>query len=207
MKCVVLMVVALMALTARGVEEPPQPPAPVSLAVAGDLDAALVERVRMWAAVQLALPVPLDSPLSLDGAPTSLDEVARAAAARLSPESLGVVVLFAGEQPVAHHGIYNPELRVAVVNVRLMAEGADEETFARRLERQVIRGICSLMGLELSPNPESAMAAYSSMEELDQIARNLDPPWLIRLQERALELGIPLDPDSPYNMFRDFTEE
>jgi predicted Zn-dependent protease len=88
-----------------------------------------------------------------------------------------------------------------------MAEQAEDETYARRLERQVIRGICLLMGLDYSPNPESAMTWYSSLEELDQIGRNLDPPWLIRLQERARELGIPLDPESPYNMFREITEE
>ena len=58
------------------------------------------------------------------------------------------------------------------------------------------------MGLEPSPNPLSAMTHYSTLEELDQIGRNLDPPWLIKLQEKAVEWGIEIDTEGPYYMLR-----
>ncbi|MCO5045380.1 MAG: hypothetical protein M9935_08915 [Kiritimatiellae bacterium] len=174
---------------------------PVVLATAGPVSAEILERVKNWGELQLAIPVPVVESLDVKG--ESFDEVAEAAAKRLAPEDLGVVVLLHSEKPLPNHGVYRPDLRVVVVNVNLMEEGADAETFGRRMERQVIRGIGTLMGLELSPNPQSAMAMYSSMDELDQIGRNLDPPWLLRLQNRAIELGIPVDPDNPYNMIRE----
>ncbi len=174
---------------------------PVVLAVAGPVSAEILERVKNWGESQLAIPVPVVESLDVKG--ESFDEVTAAASERLAPEDLGVVVLLLSEKPLPNHGVYNPDRRVVVVNVNLMQDGADEERFGRRMERQVIRGIGTLMGLELSPNPQSAMAMYSSLEELDQIGRNLDPPWLLRLQNRAVELGIPVDPDNPYNMLRE----
>jgi hypothetical protein len=185
---------------AFGAEAPVQaaPRNPVALVVAGPVDEAVVARVKAWAEEQLAIPVPLAEALETKGA--SMDAVAREASARLAPEDLGVIVLLKSEQELPNHGIFNPDLRVVVVNVNRMAKDADEETFGRRMERQVIRGIGSLLGLELSPNPESAMAFYSTMEELDMMGRNLDPPWLYQLQQRARAFGLPLDPANPYNL-------
>ncbi len=174
---------------------------PVALVKAGPVDEALLRRVKEWAERVLAIPAPVAE--SLDPGDATMDAVAEQASARLQPEDLGVVVLLSGPGDLPNHGIYREDLRVVVVNVRLMQQGADEETFGRRMERQVIRGIGSLMGLELSPNPESAMADYTTMEELDQMGRSLDPPWLHRLQLRARELGIALDPENPMNLLRE----
>lgn len=174
---------------------------PVALVKAGPVNVAIVDRARDWAESQLAIPVPLAESLENPGA--TFDAVAEEAAKRLTPEDLGVVVLLQSETALPNHGVYRPDLRVVVINMNLMQDGGDPEKFGRRVERQVIRGIGTLMGLELSPNPQSAMAAYSTMDELDQIGRNLDPPWLVRLQKRARELGIPLDPDNPYNLLRE----
>lgn len=198
---------AVLGAVARGAEDADAaaqqsaPRNPVALVKAGPVEDAIMERVKNWAETQLAIPVPVAE--SLETQAESMDAVAAEASARLTPDDLGVIVLLASDRALPNHGIFNPELRVVVVNVNQMREGADEETFGRRMERQVIRGIGSLMGLELSPNPESAMTQYSTLEELDQIGRNLDPPWLYRLQQRARELGIPLDPDNPYNLLRE----
>lgn len=189
-----------LACTARAVE-------PAGILVAGDVDPALVERARTWAEENLAIPVPHLGTLELENSAASLHEVAEAAATRVSPDSVGAVVLYLGNPDSTHHGIYRPDLKVVVVNVREMLKDGDEERYGRRMERQVIRGICSLMGMEYSPNPESAMTYYSTLEELDKIGRNLDPPWLMKLQEKAREMGMPLDPKSPFNMFREEWEE
>lgn len=180
---------------------------PVSLTVAGEVDAALVERGRQWAIDNLAIPVPRAPDIPLEGPVESLDRVAEAAGPLIPEDSLGWVVLYGADTEIATHGIYRPDLKVVVVNVKPLLEGGDAEKIGRRIERQVIRGICLLMGMDYSPNPESAMTYYGSLEELDAIGRNLDPPWLMKLQERAREWGIPLDPESPYNMFRELPEE
>lgn len=187
--------VAMSVANADGVKNP------AVLIKAGELDDALVMRLRDWAQNQMALPVPLAE--SLDVRAESLDAVADEAAKRLNESDLGAVVLYVSTNPVPHHGIFRPDQRVVVVNVSLMKEGADDEKLARRLERQVIRGICVLMGLEWTPNPTSAMAPYTTLDELDQIGRNLDPPTQLKMQKRARDLGIELDADNPYYMIRD----
>jgi hypothetical protein len=110
-------------------------------------------------------------------------------------------VLWRNSGDETSHGAFYPEQRVAVVNLNaLMTEGTDQEVVERRIERQVIRGICLNMGLEPNPNPHSAMFNYSTMDELDAIGRNLDPPWLMRLQEKAMASGIPVDRNNPFNL-------
>ena len=174
---------------------------PVVLARVGDLDDALMDRLKSWAETSLAVPVPLAESLTVTS--DKLADVVPAAAAQLGPDDVGMVVLNALASADEPNGIFRPDERVVVINVTDMREGADENILAWRLERQVIRGICVLMGMEWSPNPESAMAQYQSLEELDRMGRNLDPPWLLKFQERANALGIPLDPDSPINFFRE----
>ena len=174
---------------------------PVVLTRVGELDEALMDRLKKWAETSLAVPVPLAESLTVTS--DKLADVVPAAAAQLSPDDVGMVVLNTLASADEPNGIFRPDERVVVINVTDMREGADENILAWRLERQVIRGICVLMGLEWSPNPESAMAQYQSLEELDRMGRNLDPPWLLKFQERANALGIPLDPDSPVNFFRE----
>jgi len=157
--------------------------------------------LKKWAESELAIPVPLSESLAVESG--RLEDVVSVAAERLDADSLGMVVLHGNASADEPHGIYRPEARVVVINVTDMREGADEEKLARRLERQVIRGIGVLTGLGWSPNPDSAMAEYRTLEELDRLARNLDPPWLVKFQERARALGLPLDPDNPMNLFRE----
>lgn len=173
---------------------------PVALWAVGDVDDALMERVQKWAQEKLAIPVPV-----LDAAPNlqigTFDEVAQQAELVMESNRIGIVVIWRPNSDINNHGVHYPERRVAIANLNPMfTEGTDPEKIERRVERQVIRGICHVMGLEPSPNPLSAMFSYSNLEELDQIGRNLDLPWLVKLQEKAIEKGIPVDPDSAYNV-------
>lgn len=172
---------------------------PVGLVVAGDIDAAIVERARSWAEENLAIPVPLRENMAAEGFST-FDEVAEKASSLVASNQLGVVVLWMHGTALENHGAFFPDKKVVIVNMKAMLDAPDTETAARRVERQVIRGICFNMGLELNPNPQSAMFGYTSREELDLIGRNLDPPWLLRVQEKALEYGIPINTDSPQCM-------
>jgi len=173
---------------------------PVAVLALGEVDGNLAERARKWAADNLAIPVPVLDPHP-DARLETFDEVAAYAAKIMEENRVGLVVLWMPASGVMNHGAHFPEQRVVIANLKpFYSDDANDDLVGRRLERQVIRGVCILMGLEPSPIPQSAMYAYSSLEELDQIGRNLDPPWLIRLQQRAVELGIPVDPDSPFNL-------
>ncbi len=189
------------AASARADEAKQEVREPAGIAVLGDVDPAVVEHVRQWAVENLAVPVPL---LPANGKPAeTLDDAAKWGATLLSPERVGVVVLTWPSGDVMTHGIFQETNRVVVVNVKAMkSDHPDDERFRRRMERQVMRGIGLLYGLELSPNPQSAMTQYSSLEELDEIGRNFDPPWLLKFQEKARDYGIPLDTENPFFMLR-----
>lgn len=175
---------------------------PPAIITFGDVDDHLAERAQQWAEVNLAMPVPLLRPqpaLQLG----TFDEVAQAAAAMLETNRVGLVVIWRPNSDVNNHGAHFPDLRISIANLNPMfTPDTEAETIERRVERQVIRGVCLLFGLEPSPNPFSAMFAYDNLEQLDQIGRNLDPPWLNRVQERARDRGIPLDTESEKYMLR-----
>jgi len=175
---------------------------PVALLAAGDVDAALVERAQTWAQDNLAIPVPV-LPAEPGWQFATFDEIAQKVAMIMENDRAGIVVLWRPSSDVMNHGAVFPDQRVSVVNLNpMLTPDTDSETIERRIERQVIRGICFVLGLDPNPNPMSAMFSYTSIEELDSIGRNLDPPWLQRLQQRAVELGIPVDPENPFNMIQ-----
>lgn len=165
----------------------------------GPVSTQWVAHVTGWARTNLALPVMVGAPLAEQ---VKTIEAAIALGAQKRPQhQVGLVILIDPQEPSPAHGVLRPEHGVAIINVRAMqADGATAATVQARLERQVIRGICMLLGLESSPNPFSAMASYSSLAELDSIGRNLDPPWLVRLQKAALEKGLEPDRENPFYM-------
>jgi len=175
---------------------------PVALIAFGDVDEALVTRAQAWAEHNLAMKVPVLSAqpgLQLG----TFDEVAQNAEAIMESNRLGLVVIWRPSSDINNHGASFPEKRIAIANLNPMfTEDTESEVIERRVERQVIRGICHVMGLEPSPNPLSAMFSYSNLQELDAIGRNLDLPWLQKLQERVTEKGIQLDPESAYNVIQ-----
>ena len=168
---------------------------PVAIATVGKVDPALAAMARKWVIDNTALE--MGDLGSLADAAATFDEVVALASAKLGSNDVGVVVLFDAPEGVTNHGMINPAKRVSVVNVDAMASD-DPGVLERRIQRQAIRGFGFLMGLETSPNPQSALAAYGSIEELDKIGRNFDPPWLLKLQERAKELGLAIDTNNPY---------
>ena len=174
--------------------------APAVTAV-GPVDQALMDRAVRWTRDNLAVDVPVrvttaPETITLNSAATALSE-------QVGERDAGLVALVWTDEPEPVHGFMWPDARVVIVNVRvLMADGADEETIARRIERQVIRGVAMLYGLEASPNPLSAMWNYTTLEQLDAIGRNLDPPWLRKLQQQAEAWGVAIDTNSSFFLLR-----
>jgi len=161
----------------------------IGLACVGDFDPTLVERIRGFAQRSLMMPVVMIE--AKDVKMDSLDDVGRSASAWLDLDHAMVVVLFMPEEDLGGHGVVRREEHTAVVNARAMLpEPSDPEKYARRLERQVMRSVGLLLGLDFSPNPRSAMWPYKTLEQLDRIGRNFDPPWLLKAQRAARERGI-----------------
>jgi hypothetical protein len=173
------------------------PPSGVALAVVGDLSEADVERVRSFVEFNSAIPVRLLEPQSSEQ--ESLVEILDELAPLRTPEHACVVFLYAGERSFEEHTVYRYEAGIGVVNATLMVVD-DEERYLRRLEKLTIRSVALLLDVPLVPNPQSALWTYRTMEELDAMGRNLDPPSLLLLQQKAHELGLPLIGGSPYLM-------
>lgn len=171
----------------------------VGLAVVGEMDEAAVERVREFAERNTGIPVRLREVPTVTAA--SLGEVADALTAERIEEDAAFVLLYAGDADFPAHTVYRYDRRTGIVNVSLL-QTDDEEMFLRRIEKLTMRSLGLLMNVPPVPNPQSAMWNYSSLEELDLMGRNFDPPSLRVIQLNAQEMGIELISDSPFLMIR-----
>ena len=171
----------------------------LALAVVGDLSADQVERVRAFMELNTAIPVTLRETDAIEA--DTLGGVADALVDLRDPADAALILLYAGEQDFAEHAVYRYEQGVGIINARLMRT-EDEEIFLRRLERLGMRSAGLLLDVPLVPNPQSAMWTYQTMEHLDFMGRNFDPPSLKAIQENAQALGIRLNEDSPFLIIR-----
>jgi hypothetical protein len=176
----------------------------MALAVVGDMPAEQVERLRSFAEVNTSIPVVLREVPSYEE--DALAVMARSLTDVRQPEDAVLVLLYAGTQSFEEHALYLYEDFVAIVNTTALAT-EDEEKYMRRLERVMMRSFGLLMDVPVVPNPQSAMWAYRTLEELDFMGRNFDPPSLIAIQRNAVAKGIPLIVDSPFMVLEEFRPE
>lgn len=171
----------------------------LAFGVVGPVDASFAAGIERWVEENTAMQ--LENVGVIEADMSSFDAVAEAAGKKMPEAGVGMVVLMEGPEELTAHGVHNQQAKVVVINVRVFRD-ADETKFIWRVERQAMRGVGYLMGLDLSPNPQSVMSPYATLEDLDRIGRNFDPPWLVNLQNRAREIGIPLDEESGFFMLR-----
>lgn len=171
------------------------PPTGLAIAAIGDVSADHMERVRAFVERNTSIETRLLEPQDATG--ESLSEIVDSLAHLRTPEQACVVLLYAGDPEFEDHTVYRYETGVGIVNAGLMA-AEDEEVYLRRLEKLTMRSVGLLMGVEMVPNPQSAMWTYRTMSDLDAMGRNFDPPSLMRLQEIARRKDIPLIKDSPF---------
>ena len=165
----------------------------------GPVNTQWMAHVVGWAVTNLAIPVVVGP--SRGKEVSSFEQAIEIGQGKRPGHEIGLILLVQPTQESPIHGVLRKEAGVALINVPAMqADEASEAVVLQRLERQVIRGLCMLLGLESSPNPHSAMAAYQGLGELDNIGRNLDPPWLVKLQEAARARGLTVDRESPFYM-------
>jgi hypothetical protein len=169
----------------------------LALVGVGNVDPAMVDRVRAFVEEQTAVPVRLEEARPEAG--ESLQADGESLADAVGPHDLCLVALALPVRDASEHAVYLYDRNIAVVNARaLKPASGDMETYGRRLEKVVMRSYGLLMGLEQVPNPHSALWPYRNLEELDAIGRGFDPPTLWRFQEIAKERGARLLRDSPF---------
>ena len=159
-----------------------------ALATAGEVDSALVERIRVrleetsGAAVRPAPAVPLE-----DG--PGLDAIGRAAAKTLAEGDPGIIVLArpAGDQP---QGVCLPWERFAVLNVAKLEAGADADRLERRVTQEGLRVMATLLGMSPCPFPLCVLVGYEKREDLDLMSGSFCPPCQDRFARLAREAGI-----------------
>jgi len=167
----------------------------VALAVVGEMPDAQAERVREFVQVNTSLQVLRLPALREDG--ETLEAVLESLLDARPAEMAALVLLYAGAGEFEQHSIYRYDRNICIVNATAMRSD-DEEQYLRRLEKLTMRGIGLLLDVPQVPNPQSAMWSYRTMEELDWMGRNFDPPSLMKLQQNAIVMGLPLIKDSPF---------
>jgi hypothetical protein len=202
-KTILLAVLTIFLVTsvaqAQSLEQPEEPEAGrrVALVAVGEVDAAVVERIKKWVEHNTALPVHI-YPAREAEADTLHDEGMLAAAA-MGAQDVCLVALVVSKTVEQAHSVNIYDKNVGVVNVRaLTPTPEDTEKLARRLELLTVRGYGFLLGAKPVPIPESALYPYKNLEELDAMGRGIDPPTLKKVQDSAAAKGVKLIEDSPF---------
>lgn len=162
-------------------------PAVVLAAAADVADADLLERVRRFAQRELHVPVRvLDTPelAELPG----FQALEKAVQPVRADGDVIFILLTAVPGETQHLAVF-PENELAAVNVPPLRT-EDRETFARRIERQVMRAAAFAVGLPPTPDPFCVTRSYRSLDDLDRMGRNFSPPWQGRFAEEAAKRGL-----------------
>ena len=159
-----------------------------ALATAGDVDAALAERVRVRLEENAGVVVRSAGALAVEPG-QSLEAIGRAAAKTLGENDHSVIVLVrpVDEQP---QGVCLPHERFAALNVAKLEVGADAEHVERRAVQEGLRVMSMLLKMAPCPFPLCVLVGYEKVEDLDQMSGNYCPPCLDRFTRYAREAGI-----------------
>ena len=161
-----------------------------ALATAGEVDAALAERVRAnveeasGAAVRFAAPIPLE-------AGQAMDDIGRAAVQTLTDGDFAVIVL-ARPLDDRPQGVCLPKERFAVLNVAKLEVGADAAKLERRATQESLRVMAMLLDMAPCPFPLCVLVGYEKVEDLDHMSGNFCPPCLDRFTRVARDAGLKL---------------
>jgi len=193
----IMMALVVVSVRAVAEEAPAVEPSKVfALVAAGPVEEASLQRVKAFVEEYVAVPIRILPPQEAKG--TTLHEEGEALVGLRAETDVALVALVSPAEEQPEHAVYLYDQHVAVVNARVLKLDADEETYGRRLEKLVVRSMALLLGIEPVPNPQSALFPYRDIEQLDTIARTLDPPTLAAFQRAAAERGVKLIEGSPF---------
>ncbi|MFA6173190.1 MAG: hypothetical protein WC701_05840 [Kiritimatiellales bacterium] len=189
MRLITLLTLGLL-LASAGCSKAPQAKT-VTIVNAAAVDAGLLERVRAFAENELHVPVRTVENPELAGKKDfqALEKSAR----RIKTDADVSLIVLAGFNGERRHLAVFSGSGIAIINAQPLYT-ADSETFARRIERQVMRAAAFSFGLPPTPDPFCVTRDYNSLEDLDSMGRNFSPPWQGRFAEEAAKRGlVPVD--------------
>ncbi len=185
MRIIKLVIVALLLLSAACSNEPQEKA--ITLVNAAAVDADLLERVRVFAERELHVPVRAVENSKLVGRKNfqALEKAAR----RVKSDADVTLIVLSGFNEESKHLAVFPKSGIAVINTQPLYTD-DEETFARRVERQVMRAAAFVFELPPTPDPFCVTRDYRSLDDLDRMGRNFSPPWQSRFADEAAKRGL-----------------
>jgi len=173
-------------LISTGCSPAPQENA-ITLVNAAAVDAELLERVRVFVEEQLHVPVRTLEKPRLAGKESF--QTLEKAALRIKTDADVEFIVLAGINGEDKHLAVYAEDGVALINSQPLYTD-DAETFARRIERQVMRAAAFTFGMQPTPDPFCVTRDYRSLEDLDRMGRNYSPPWMGRFADEAAKRGL-----------------
>ena len=159
-----------------------------ALTTAGEVDAALAERVRAkleadtGAAVRLAPAIPLVPGMTLEA-------IGRAAAKTLAAGDHSIIVLARPDTPQPQ-GVCLPDVRFAALNLARLEAAGDPAKLERRIGQEGLRVLAMLLDMSMCPFPLCVLTGYEKTEDLDQMSGSYCPPCMERFDRVAREAGI-----------------
>lgn len=169
-----------------GCSQAPQEKA-ITLVNASAVDAELLERVRLFAEDQLHVPVRTLEKPKLAGKESF--QTLEKAALRVKTEADVELIVLAGINGEENHLAVFEKDGVALINTQPLYTD-EAETYARRIERQVMRAAAFTFGMPPTPDPFCVTRDYRSLEDLDRMGRNYSPPWMGRFADEAAQRGL-----------------
>lgn len=157
---------------------------------AAGMDTGIVARVAAFCTANTQIESRVDAAKDLAG--DTLEERAQAASSLKKEGDFALVVLTFMPAAEKRHGYVDPVGHLMVINVTPMKATEDAEVYGRRLERQVMRGVYTLLGQGPCPNPFCCMHPYKEMKDLDRLGRNACPPCAFKGQQAARKAGVKL---------------
>lgn len=162
------------------------------LTTAGEVDAALADRVRSKLEELSGVVVRLAPPLALPPG-QSLEAIGRAAARTLGEQDQGIIVL-AWPDSAQPQGVCLPDVRFGALNVARLSAGADAAQLERRASQEGLRVMSMLLGMAPCPFPLCVLTGFEKTEDLDHMSGNFCPPCLDRFTRLAVAAGLRLVP-------------
>lgn len=127
--------------------------------------------------------------------PAAVDAAAALAALKAADEDLLIALVTAPVVPLEACVAVYPEVGVATVNLTPLIPAAKMGTMpgegmCRRVDRETMRALGTLLALSECPNPTCALSKHESIKFLDMKGRNFCPPCQGRAEHALRERGF-----------------
>jgi predicted Zn-dependent protease len=164
----------------------------IAFVVMGSVDKTMVKRVMDFVAAELRCPLSSKKPITQPMTNSPATQAALLSRLITSKEACIVALVEEPNAAEAFHGYLDNNLKVGIVNVTALkpanaATPEGVELFGRRLEKETMRTVGHLIGMESCVEPHCALTPYPTLEVLDAMGRNYCPPCQQKAADRLKE--------------------